>query len=125
MSDPRQLEPWQIKNWQKHASGGVLSKKGWMDAESGKRLSPPKTGYRFVNPANGYTEAVDKPFLWCLLFGSFYLAFKGAWSHALISFALAIPTCGASWLVYPFFAGSVVRTSYLRRGWVPAEQWRK
>jgi hypothetical protein len=28
-------------------------------------------------------------------------------------------TFGLSWLVYPFFAGGIVQTHFLRRGWVP------
>jgi|GEM_PF-6192740 len=77
----------------------------------------------FVNPANGYRESVNTPCLWCLLFGCFYFAAKGCWGHAALAFLLALPTSGLSWLVYPFFAGDIVRRSYLRRGWVPAGQW--
>jgi len=74
----------------------------------------------FRNPANGYTEHVDSPFICCLFFGCFYFAVKGVWSHAIIAFGLAVLTGGFSWLVYPFFAGQVVTNSYLRRGWIDA-----
>jgi len=72
---------------------------------------------QFRNPANGYIESADVPFLWCLLFGCFYFAVKGIWTHALVSAVLAVCTFGFSWLVYPFFAREIVRRSYLRRGW--------
>jgi hypothetical protein len=72
---------------------------------------------RFQNPNNGYVETVSAPGLWCLLFGPFYFASKGAWSHALISAVIAVFTCGLSWLIYPFFAGKAIERQYLRSGW--------
>jgi hypothetical protein len=48
------------------------------------------------------------PFLWCLLFGPFYFAAKGAWIHAVIALLAALVTMGLSWLVYPFFAKGIV-----------------
>jgi len=71
----------------------------------------------FENTANGYRETPSIPWLWTLLFGSFYFAFKGIWSHAFISFVLACVTVGLSWFIYPFFARGIVRTHYLKRGW--------
>ena len=32
----------------------------------------------------------------------------------------AIVTGGLSWLVYPFFAKGIMRTHYLRKGWMAA-----
>jgi hypothetical protein len=72
---------------------------------------------RFRNPANGYEEDVSLAWLWCLLFGGFYFALKGAWAHALIGFVLALFTFGLSWLIYPFFARRIVEKHYLRMGW--------
>ena len=74
---------------------------------------------RFRNPANGYEENVGHAWLWCLLFGCFYFAVKGVWTHAVASFVLALLTFGLSWLVYPFFARGAVERNYLRRGWIP------
>ena len=71
----------------------------------------------FRNPQNGFTEAVNGAGLWCFLFGALYFAYKGIWSHAVISFVAALCTCGISWLVYPFFASGIIRKSYLQRGW--------
>ena len=59
---------------------------------------------KFTNPVNGYTEKLGWPGLWTLIFGSFYFAVKGIWSHALISLILAICTIGISWLIYPMLA---------------------
>ena len=73
---------------------------------------------RFRNPANSYEEEVGSAGLWCLLFGCFYLAAKGAWGPAVIAFFLAVFTGGFSWLIYPFFARRIVEAAYLRRGWV-------
>jgi hypothetical protein len=76
---------------------------------------------RFRNPANGYEENVGLAWLWCLLLGPIYFAAKGIWFHALISLLLAILTL-VSWLIYPFFANTIVRRNYLRRGWLPVPQ---
>jgi hypothetical protein len=73
---------------------------------------------RFENPANGYVEEVTYAPLWCLLFGCIYFAVKGVWTHAIAAAILAILTAGISWLVYPFFATDIMRTHYLRRGWI-------
>lgn len=71
----------------------------------------------FRNPVNGYVEEATLPWLWCALFGCFYLGFKGAYFHAVAAGFLAFFTAGFSWLVYPFFAKHIVTQSYLRRGW--------
>ena len=71
----------------------------------------------FKNPTNGYVESSSVPFLWCLLFGCLYFAVKGIWSHVFISFVLALCTAGISWLIYPFFARSIVYKAYARKGW--------
>jgi hypothetical protein len=73
---------------------------------------------KFQNPANGYVEETKDAWLWCLLFGCIYFAVKGIWTHAIAAAVLAILTVGLSWLIYPFFANDIVRTHYLRKGWV-------
>lgn len=73
---------------------------------------------RFRNPSNGYVEQANRCGLWCLLFGCFYFASKGIWSHTFISAGAAVCTAGISWLIYPFFAKSIVAQHYLRHGWV-------
>ena len=48
----------------------------------------------FRNPANGYEETAELAWLWCLLFGCFYFAAKGVWTHPVAAFFLAIVTYG-------------------------------
>ncbi len=59
--------------------------------------------------------------LWVLLFGFVYFAVKGVWTHAIAGLVLAFLTFGISWLIYPFFAGSIMRTNYLRKGWIQVQ----
>jgi peptidoglycan biosynthesis protein MviN/MurJ (putative lipid II flippase) len=62
-------------------------------------------------------------FLWTLLFGPLYFAYKGVWRHALISAVAALVTMGFSWLIYPFFAHGAVSNHYWRLGWKEKRQW--
>ena len=74
---------------------------------------------KFKNALNGYIEEISPyAWLWVLLFGCFYFVIKGVWRHALVSFLCALFTGGISWLIYPFFASSIMRKHYLREGWV-------
>jgi len=84
------------------------------------RPAPKKGVMQFQNPANGFVEevAVGNAQLCILLFGCFYLAVKGIWTHAAASALAAFLTCGLSWLIYPLFAEQIMRTHYLRKGWV-------
>jgi len=75
---------------------------------------------QFKNPFNGYVEEVSNAPLWSLLFGFFYFAAKGVWTHAAAGAVLAFFTFGLSWIIYPFFANQIMRTHYLRRGWIDA-----
>lgn len=72
---------------------------------------------RFENPSNGYVEESSLAWLWALLFGCFYFAIKGIWTHVVISLFLGLLTYGFSWLIYPFFATGIIRKSYLKKGW--------
>jgi hypothetical protein len=72
----------------------------------------------FRNPANGHVERIDGVWAWVLLLGCIYFAAKGVWTHAVAALLAAVVTGGLSWFVYPFFAGKVMRTHYLRKGWV-------
>ena len=73
---------------------------------------------KFKNPTNGYIEEVGSPGLWVFLFGFFYFAIKGVWTHAIAGLLLAGVTLGLSWLIYPFFASGIMRKHYLSRGWL-------
>lgn len=86
---------------------------------------------RFKNPMNGHTEEVTGLLapLWVLLWAPLYYLVKGIWIHAIISFvlagALAFPTVGIGsllvTLLYAIFNKRIVRSYYLRKGWVPAD----
>ncbi len=79
---------------------------------------------QFKNPNNGYVEEVsDIVWPWVLLFGCIYFAVRGVWTHAAAGLLLAILTGGISWLIYPFFAHSIMRRHYLRRGWQEVPDW--
>ena len=77
----------------------------------------------FRNPSNNYSESVSPlAWLWVLLFGFIYFAVKGVWRHAVASLVLGMFTLGFSWLVYPFFAQSIMKKHYLNMGWIPADE---
>jgi len=86
----------------------------------------PERSFRLhlVNPTNGVRRQTI-PFLWTLIFGGFYFIAHGIWTHALISIVLAIPTFGVTWLIYPFFAKSIVLNHYLKMGWVEAPEYER
>jgi len=71
-----------------------------------------------VNPDNGHRVVVSLPFLWCLLFGAIYLAYKEIWGHAILAVILAAVTAGISWLIYPFFAGKLIKDHYMKAGYM-------
>lgn len=73
---------------------------------------------KFKNPQNDYVEEVsDDTWLWALLFGGFYFAYKGIWIHFIIGLILAFVTFGVSWFIYPLFARSIVISHYQKSGW--------
>ena len=78
---------------------------------------------RFVNQANGYSETGGTRFswLWCLLFGLLYFAYKGAWRHAAIHLFFTMASFGLAWLIYPFFAYGICNAAAMRRGMIPAD----
>lgn len=76
-------------------------------------------GTKFKNPSNDYVEeASSLAWLWALLFGPLYFGIKGVWPHAFGSLILALLTFGISHFVYCGFANSIIRKSYLRKGWI-------
>lgn len=78
----------------------------------------------FRNPANGYVVKAtgELPLLWTFLLGPFYLGYKGLWGHAFLLLLTTVGTAGLAWLVYPFFAGSLIRKRYLEAGWQPVDR---
>jgi hypothetical protein len=75
---------------------------------------------QFKTPQNGYVERGTTPFsfILCLLFGPLYFLMKGNFKHFLLSAILVLPSCGFSWLVYPFGVYEVNRAHYMKRGWL-------
>jgi hypothetical protein len=71
----------------------------------------------FKNPVNGYIENSPNSWLWCLIFGIFYMIYKQLWVHAIIGVIAALITGGLSWLVYPFFIKKILINNYLSKGW--------
>ncbi len=76
----------------------------------------------FQHPLTGRVAVIHGAFLWTLLFGCFYMAYKGAWIMAVVSFVLAVFSAGFSWLFIPFFAKAALRESYRNRGYLPLIQ---
>jgi hypothetical protein len=84
----------------------------------------------YENPNNGYREGAGLlSIVWTLLFGSLYLAYKGAWGWAFIMFIVVLGGGAVSfgvlapilWLVFAPFAPIMIEQSYLRRGWIRVE----
>ena len=88
------------------------------DAKTISRAVNEAGGSQLIQKQNFSEEVSPYAWLWVLLFGCFYFVVKGVWRHALISSFCALFTNGLSWLIYPFFASSIMRKHYLREGWV-------
>ena len=85
---------------------------------------------RFKIPANNYEETITVPFLWAFLFGFVYFAIKGVWIHAIVHLVLVIVAFNVTfplllglgapvvWLLYALLARRILRSHFLRRGWV-------
>ena len=50
--------------------------------------------------------------------GGIYFIVRGLWAHAFLWLIFLPMTYGISWVIYPFFAPSIVRRQYLRAGWI-------
>ena len=85
----------------------------------------------FRNPANGHTERVGGwSWLAVLIFGAFYLAYKGLWGHFFIWLLLvggfSVLTGGPGLIIalplasigYAIGINSILTNFYLRKGWV-------
>jgi len=74
----------------------------------------------FINPQNHHQEDIGTAWLWALLFGPIYFAYKRCYGHALISLILAVMSMGLSSIIYAFFARKIVCNNYRSRGWIEA-----
>lgn len=70
----------------------------------------------FKNPQTGTTRIVlgGASWLWCLLFGWLYYAFKGMWGMAFIS----LVTLNGLFVVMPILNSGIVQRHYENMGWV-------
>jgi hypothetical protein len=79
---------------------------------------------KFKRPLNDYVEESRSMWLWALIFGPAYLAYKQAWKSFIISsmlFMMFLPTGLGSlivWVWLVFNAHRYVRKAYLRKGWI-------
>lgn len=79
---------------------------------------------KFQSPKNkDYIEEVSSLcWLWVLLFAPIYFLVKGNYRHAIASALLSIFTIYLSAIPYAFFAKKVMRSHYLRQGWIEVKQ---
>lgn len=88
-------------------------------------------GLTFVHPQNGHQESLSSlAWLWCLIFGVFYLLAKGLWSHALLAVVLiavagvmgggsaALLASIVIWIGYSACVSHLWSRKYLRLGWI-------
>ena len=83
---------------------------------------------QFKNPQNDHVETVTSglSWLWVFLWTPIYYAVKGIWTHAIVSLVLGIigwsVTMGigaiAIGVVYAFLNKSIVKSHYLKKGWI-------
>lgn len=95
---------------------------------------------RFKNNDNGYIEKANNTFVWTFLFGPFYFLYKGAWQHCCLWFLLGFVITVFVYVVsdgtytgvgpgiflnltFCFFAQSIIRKHYLRKGWTELEDY--
>ena len=79
---------------------------------------------RFQNPANGHIEEFgEATWLWVLVGGPIYFAYKQMWLQAVLSAVLAPITGFLSWvLFYPLGIKWILRTHYAKLGWTEIKE---
>jgi hypothetical protein len=80
----------------------------------------------FKNPTNNFKESFypSNAVILTLLAAPLYFAIKGVWTHAVVSFVLAVFTACFSNVLYAFFVNQILRNYYLRKGWVAEQEAR-
>ena len=79
---------------------------------------------RFQNPANGHIEEFgEATWLWVLVGGPIFFAYKQMWLQAVLSAVLAPITGFMSWVVlYPLAIKWILRTHYAKLGWIEIKE---
>ena len=79
---------------------------------------------RFQNPANGHIEEFgEATWLWVLVGGPIYFAYKQMWLQVVLSAVLAPITGFLSWvLFYPLGIKWILRTHYAKLGWTEIKE---
>lgn len=77
----------------------------------------------WINERTGARTYIDMPVVWTLLFGCFYLAYKGAWRTFVIHLLVAVCTVGLGWvLLMPFIAPALIRSELRSAGYLPEDE---
>jgi GYF domain 2 len=75
------------------------------------------------HPSNNEPVDIYEGFSWpCLFLGAIWFAVKGMWLWAIGSLLITTFTCGAAWLVFPFFANGMHKKYLREKGWLTEEQ---
>lgn len=91
----------------------------------------------FKHPLHGeIATVVGLVWLWVLLLNGIYFGVKNVWKHLIITSVIAVVVIGIvlltsnlyyfgllsiSWLIYPFFAKSIIKQYYQQKGWIQIE----
>lgn len=75
------------------------------------------TVFAFRNPQNGFEQRFDtgNAIVLVLFAAPLYFAAKGVWTHALVSFVMAIVTFCFSNIAYAYFATRILKAHYQRK----------
>jgi hypothetical protein len=80
----------------------------------------------FIKNSVGYSKPVKLGFSWTMFFFGFFVPlFRGDIKWAILSFILAIVTCGLSWLVLPFIYNKIYIKEMFEKGWIPGDDMSK
>lgn len=60
----------------------------------------------------------NEAWLWALLFGGIYLAYKGHAGQGILWILISIFTFGLAWLVLPFMVKGILEKDLIKNGWI-------
>lgn len=84
--------------------------------------NPPQMDMIFLtNPWTHETATVGVGFsMWVLFLGFFYMAYKGSWKWAIVSFFAAFVSFGLSWFFFAFVFNKLHAKDLINKGFRPA-----